>query len=118
MGYGAEVSRSGLALLLETDAGSTSTGPWGAPVAFVLEQNYPNPFNGQTMIRYSIPEDAAVRVSVSDLLGREVAVIAEGPKPAGLHQQVWDASAQASGVYLCRMQSGRFSHTRKLLLLR
>jgi hypothetical protein len=118
MAYGAEVSRSGLALLLETDASFTSIGPPGEPAEFVLEQNYPNPFNGETMIRYSLPRDSEVRIVVSDLLGRELAVIAEGPQTAGLHQQVWDASRQASGVYLCRMTSGGFTGALKLLLLR
>ena len=118
MAYGAEVSRSGLALLLETDAAVTSIGPRDVPAAFALDQNYPNPFNGTTVIRYTLPQDGSVRIVVSDLLGRELAVIADGVKSAGTHEQGWDASAQASGVYLCRMTSGGYSQTRKLLLVR
>jgi hypothetical protein len=118
MAYGAEVSRSGLALLLETDGGLMSVEPWNTPAAFMLEQNYPNPFNGETIIRYSLPRESDVRVSIADLLGRELAVIAAGVEPAGTHQHTWNASALASGVYLCRMTSGSFTQTRKLLLVR
>jgi hypothetical protein len=118
MGYAAEVSRSGLALLLETDASLTSIGPWDVPTAFTLDQNYPNPFNGMTIIQYTLPADGRARIAVTDLLGREVAVIADGEHVAGMHQRAWDASAQTSGVYLCRMTSGSFSQTRKLLLVR
>lgn len=118
MAYGAEVARSGLALLLESDAVLTTTGSPDRPAAFALEQNYPNPFNGMTMIQYVVPHNSTVRITVLDLLGREVAVIADGERPAGVHQDAWDASSQPSGVYLCRLTSGGFSQTRKLLLLR
>lgn len=118
MAYGAEVARSGLALLLETDAVLTTTGTGDAPVAFALEQNYPNPFNGMTMIQYSLPRSGAVRITVMDLLGREIAVIADGEQAAGTHHHAWDASSLASGMYLCRMTSGGFSQMRKLLLVR
>ncbi len=118
MAYGAEVARSGLALLLETDAALTMIDPVDHPAAYALEQNYPNPFNGMTMIQYVVPHSSSVRVTVTDLLGREIAVIADGEKSEGVHRDAWDATAQPSGVYLCRLTSGGFSQTRKLLLVR
>ena len=118
--YAVEVTRSGLALLLETDGTLTTENPAIAerPVSFTLEQNYPNPFNGETVVRFSLPEEGDMRIAVTDLLGRELAVMAEGVLPAGIHERRFEASALASGVYLCRMSAGSFSQTRKLLLIR
>jgi hypothetical protein len=120
MRYAAEVTRSGLALLLETDGTLTSatTAIAERPVSFMLEQNYPNPFNGQTVIRFTVPEERNVRLAITDMLGRELAVISEGVLAAGSYERRFEASTLASGVYLCRMSSGSFSQTRKLLLMR
>lgn len=118
--FAAQVARSGLALLLETDGVLTATAGETPrlPAGYALEQNYPNPFNGETVIRYLMPADAAVRIVITDLLGREIAVIAEGVRPAGTHDVSWDASTLASGLYLCRFTAGTTTQTRKLLLMR
>jgi hypothetical protein len=88
--------------------------------------NYPNPFNPTTVVSYQLPalsgvEGPAVsdvRLVVYDLLGREVATLVNEKKPAGSYTVRFDASSLASGVYLCRLQLGRFTDTRKLVLLR
>lgn len=118
--YAVQVTRSGLALLLETDGVLTQAGP---PIARVperlhLEQNYPNPFNGQTVIRYSVPHDGMARVSVLDLLGREVAVLADEQHTAGTHEARFSADGHASGIYFCRLMAGGTQVSTRMLLIR
>ncbi len=67
--------------------------------AFDLSQNYPNPFNPVTTLVYSIPENAHVRLVVTDMLGREVAVPAEGYRQSGVYRVQFDGSTLQSGNY-------------------
>jgi hypothetical protein len=64
---------------------------------------YPNPFNPETKVGYRMKEGGWVKVSVYDLLGREVAVLVEGWKPAGTHSAIWNARNLPSGTYICRL---------------
>ncbi|MDZ4698333.1 MAG: DUF5060 domain-containing protein [Rhodothermales bacterium] len=88
------------------------------PDAFSLEANYPNPFNPSTVIRYALPEASVVRLEVFDLTGRSVAVLMDGPQPAGAHEVVFDATTLPSGVYLYRIEAGSFSKTMRMTLVR
>jgi Secretion system C-terminal sorting domain len=88
------------------------------PDGFDLEQNYPNPFNPSTTIKYELPKVSDVRLSVYDMLGREVSVLVNERKNAGSYEVKLDAAGLGSGVYLCRLQAGDFVQSRKLLLLR
>jgi len=88
------------------------------PTTFALWQNYPNPFNPSTNVRYELPTSSDVRLSVYDLLGREVSVLVNERKEAGVHQVTFDASDLASGVYFYRLQAGDFVQTHKLCLVR
>jgi subtilisin-like proprotein convertase family protein len=83
-----------------------------------LLQNYPNPFNPKTVVRYQLPVASRVRIAVYDLLGREVAVLANEMKDAGSHDVIFDGSGLASGVYFYRIQAGDFAETRRMLLVR
>lgn len=85
---------------------------------FALMQNYPNPFNPSTTIRYSVPSASFVTVRVYNTLGEEVATLVDGVQEAGLHEVRFNAPSLATGVYLCRMQSGSFVEARKLLLMK
>jgi photosystem II stability/assembly factor-like uncharacterized protein len=82
-----------------------------------LEQNYPNPFNPSTTIRYEIPQAAQVTLKVYNILGVEVETLVSEFQGAGFYQVRWDAKLP-SGVYFYRLQSGLFTETKKLLLLR
>jgi hypothetical protein len=88
------------------------------PEGFGLIQNYPNPFNPTTVISWQLAVGSSVRLSIYDLLGREVAVLVSGHLDAGYHQYEWDASGMASGVYLYRLEAEKFSETKKMMLMR
>jgi hypothetical protein len=90
----------------------------GLPETMALMQNYPNPFNPNSDIRYQISEFRNVRLAVYDLLGREVALLVNEMKPAGMYEVRFDASGLASGVYLYRLTAGAFVETRKMIVLR
>jgi photosystem II stability/assembly factor-like uncharacterized protein len=88
------------------------------PTTFALRQNYPNPFNPSTTITFELPKASPVTLSVYDLLGREVTVLVNERRNAGVHEVKFDASGLASGVYFYRMQAGSYVDTKKLLLVR
>jgi hypothetical protein len=85
---------------------------------FSLAQNYPNPFNPSTSIKYELPRTSLVRLSVYDLLGREVSVLVNERREAGVHEVKFEGSAFASGVYFYRLTAGDFVATERLLLLK
>jgi hypothetical protein len=85
---------------------------------FYLYQNYPNPFNPNTIISFSIPTKDMVRLKVYDILGRQVAVLANRIFEAGQHEVKFNAGNLSSGVYFYRIESGSFIQTKKLLLMK
>jgi hypothetical protein len=90
----------------------------GVPLQFALKQNYPNPFNPVTTLEIHVAEAAEVRLTVFDILGREVALLLNGKKNAGIYRLNWDATAVPSGLYLCRMEAAGFTDTKKMVLLK
>ncbi len=84
-----------------------------------LSQNFPNPFNPTTSIKYSIREAGNVSLKVYDLLGREVLTLVNQVQAPGEYQVSFDASnLAASGMYIYRLQSGNFTRTMKMLLVK
>lgn len=88
------------------------------PDKIMLLPNYPNPFNPSTLIGYELPESAHVRLSVYDLLGREVAVLVNEITSAGRHQAVFNGQNLSSGIYVYRLQSSEQLLTGKMLLMK
>lgn len=86
------------------------------PVKFSLMQNYPNPFNPSTSIRFDIPKSSNVKISVSDVLGREVSVLADEFLRAGEYRVNWDAGSFSSGIYFYTIRTDDFSQTKKMAL--
>lgn len=86
--------------------------------SFELGQAYPNPFNPTTSINFSMDVTAEASLSVFNLLGQEVAVLAQGVMEAGQHQVTFDASALTSGMYLYRLESEGRNLTGRMLLLK
>ncbi|HMB90150.1 MAG TPA: T9SS type A sorting domain-containing protein, partial [Rhodothermales bacterium] len=75
-------------------------------------------FNPATTIRYAVPQAEQVRLTVYDLLGREVAVLVDRRMAAGEHAVVFEAAGLPSGMYLYRLEAGAFSQTRRLVLIK
>jgi Domain of unknown function DUF11/Secretion system C-terminal sorting domain len=90
----------------------------GLPTGYALDANYPNPFNPVTTVGFDVPETAQVRVTVFDILGREVAVLADGLLQAGRHEVQFDASGLPSGTYLYRLQAPGLRITRQMVLVK
>jgi len=89
-----------LASAIVTNIANTSS---MLPRQFALDQNYPNPFNPTTAISYRLLAVSDVKLSVFDLLGREVALLVQEQKEAGYYSVQWNASALPSGIYLYRL---------------
>lgn len=97
-----------------------------APQPFILLQNSPNPFNPHTNIGYSLPESSGnthVSLKVFDLRNKLIRTLVDGVKPPGSYTVFWEGTDEqdrpvANGVYLYRMQAGKFTQTRKMVLLR
>jgi len=88
------------------------------PAAFTLGQNYPNPFNPVTNIEFAVPKAAFVKISVFDVLGKEIEVLVNENLNAGFHRTAWNASAYSSGIYFYRILSNDFSETKKMVLIK
>ncbi|MDM7924900.1 MAG: T9SS type A sorting domain-containing protein, partial [bacterium] len=91
-----------------------------APVArnFGLSQNYPNPFNPTTTVPYSLKSAGKVRLSVFNMMGREVAVLVDGIMPAGSHTAQFTANNLSSGIYFCKLQTADNVMTTKMTLVK
>jgi hypothetical protein len=91
-----------------------------APIAsrYELGQNYPNPFNPITHIRFNIPETGNTKLTVFNMMGETVANLVNGVVSAGGHTVSWNAANMPTGVYFYRLESGNFTQTRKLLLVK
>lgn len=87
------------------------------PQTFFVEQNFPNPFNPSTVIRYGLPADAEVTLTVYNTLGQKVWTWSEGHKPAGVHEFTFDAGDLSSGMYLYRIDAGDFAATKQMILV-
>jgi hypothetical protein len=85
---------------------------------YALYQNYPNPFNPTTMIRFTLAEKTNVKLTVYDMMGREVAQLINGVTEAGSHSVEFNASGFASGVYFYTLTGADLSITRKLVILK
>ena len=88
------------------------------PQSFSLNQNYPNPFNPATQIDYSIPQSGFVTLKIYNVLGQEVATLFSGMQTPGSYKATFDGNRLASGVYLYRLEEGKYSVTKKMILMK
>jgi uncharacterized protein (TIGR02145 family) len=102
------------------DAGTSSKSDdeEGIPSEYSLSQNYPNPFNPTTTIKYSVPKSQFVSLKVFDELGRVILTLVNENRNIGSYEIIFDASSLTSGVYFYQLQSGNYSETKKLLLIK
>jgi len=88
------------------------------PEVFALSQNYPNPFNPSTTIRYALPQSAKVKLTIYDLLGREITTLVDEEQSAGWKEVEWNAKIISSGMYIYALTAGTFRETKKMILIR
>ncbi len=88
------------------------------PSGFALSQNYPNPFNPTTNISFVLPQASDVKLTVFNVLGQQVAVLAQGMYSSGMHTLNFNAANLASGTYIYRIEAGNFVEMRKMLLIK
>ena len=93
------------------------------PLVFSLSQNAPNPFNPETIISYSLPQSEQVKLVIYNVLGQEIRTLVNAFKPAGRYRVVWNSKddfgrSVSSGVYFYQITAGKFTDTRKMLILK
>ncbi len=93
------------------------------PKAFSLSQNYPNPFNPETVIKYTLPEDCHVELILYNILGQKVKTLVNQHQSAGYKMVHWngrddEGNEIASGLYFYRIETPKYSETKKMVLLR
>ena len=94
-----------------------------SPSSFKLYSNYPNPFNPVTTLRYDLPEDGLVNITIYNMLGNVVNNLINKNQNSGSKSVQWDATNNQgeqvpSGVYLYKIQAGDLSQTKKMVLLK
>ncbi|MCB1060012.1 MAG: T9SS type A sorting domain-containing protein [Calditrichaeota bacterium] len=90
----------------------------GVPTKLAMGLPYPNPFNATLTVPFEVPQLTKVKITVFDVLGREVAQLLDDTKPAGFLRVSWDATRMSSGLYFVRMQANDFSDVRRVNLLK
>jgi hypothetical protein len=90
----------------------------GIPSVFALEQNYPNPFNPTTDINYQIAKESPVKITVFDILGKNVATLVNEKKTPGFYKVEFNASNLASGLYFYKIEAGDFTDVKKMMLVK
>jgi len=93
------------------------------PTEFALHQNYPNPFNPVTKLRYAIPENALVNITIYDMLGRQVKTLVNQIQDVGYNSIIWNATNDygkpvSAGIYLYQIQAREYISTKKMVLLK
>lgn len=90
------------------------------PSSFKLYANYPNPFNPVTKIKFDVVNEQKgnVRLTIYDLEGKEISRLIDDNLESGTYEVEWDGSAFASGTYFCKMESGNYTDTISLVLIK
>ena len=91
--------------------------------SFPILYNYPNPFNPVTHLRYNLPEDALVNITIYDMMGRQVSTLVSSQQTAGFKSVVWNATndkgtSVSAGLYLYTIEAGQYRQTVKMVLLK
>jgi hypothetical protein len=96
----------------------STLGEVALPNSVVLCEAYPNPFNPTTTISFALPVAETVNLSVYDLSGRQVAILVNGRRDAGVHEVTFEGSEMASGVYIYQLTAGEYTDQGKMVLLK
>jgi hypothetical protein len=88
------------------------------PTVFKLYNNYPNPFNPATTIKYDVPKNSFVKITVYDVLGKLVSQLVNQDMQPGRYEAVWNAENYASGTYIYKLETDNFTDVKKMILLK
>lgn len=88
------------------------------PDSYSILQNYPNPFNPKTKIKFQIPKNSYVKLTIYDILGHEVFSLDNNYLKTGVYEYYWDASYYSSGIYFYKLDAGDFVETKKMVLIK
>ena len=88
------------------------------PEQYILYQNYPNPFNPSTVIKFSLPENTHVNLTVYDQLGRIVESLVDSDLTTGTYQFIFNANNLSSGLYYYRLSTVNYNQAKKMVILR
>jgi len=86
------------------------------PTEFKLHNNFPNPFNPVTKIKFDLPKSTLVKLTVFDILGREISSVLNGNLEAGYYQISFDGSNLSSGIYFYKLQTSDYTDVKKMIL--
>ena len=121
MGVGSSdrVLKNGESFVIEDNTMNKLTiGGVDAPSEYTLYQNFPNPFNPSTTIKFGLPENANVTLTIYNQLGEKMNVLYEGNMEAGLHEVTWNAEKLASGLYFYELKTNKITTVKKLVLMK
>ena len=93
------------------------------PITYNLHNAFPNPFNPNTTLRYDLPKNSKVNITIYDMMGREVKTLFNQAQDAGYKSLIWDATNNygkpvSAGIYLYQIQAGKYIQTKKMVLLK
>jgi hypothetical protein len=116
-------NESNASVVLEVSGSMLSTVADLIPEVYALNQNYPNPFNPSTQIRYALPEQSQVVLTVYDMLGRKVRTLVNGVQDAGYRTVMWNATSDmgtpvSAGMYIYTIRANEFYQVKKMILLK
>jgi len=110
-------------LMNESTTAALSAEVGALPTEFALENNYPNPFNPTTTIKYQLPKDVRVNVTIYNIQGQVVRSLVNEDQKAGYYTIQWDGRSEAgvsvaSGIYIYRINAGSFATAKKMVLMK
>ena len=116
-------NESNASVVLEVSGSMLSTVADLIPEVYALNQNYPNPFNPSTQIRYALPEQSQVVLTVYDMLGRKVRTLVNDVQDAGYRTVMWNATSDmgtpvSAGMYIYTIRANEFYQVKKMILLK
>jgi hypothetical protein len=88
------------------------------PTKVSLSQNYPNPFNPETLIKFEIPQNSFVNLTVFNIIGEKVATLVNENLEAGIYEKRFNAQELSNGIYLYKLVNGNSTITKKMLLIK
>ncbi len=114
----ASLTDAGERFVLTVGRAAVASGEAPAVTALALDVPAPNPFRDRATVRFAMPAAGPARVAVYDVLGREVAVLADGERAAGRHEVTFQSAGLASGVYVIRLTAGTATVVRRATISR